>query len=300
MEKSQFNTPVLFLIFNRPATTIKVLEAIRLAKPSQLFISSDGPRETKQGEKALVEGLRKDVLNLIDWPCEVKTLFRSENLGCKYAVSGAIDWFFENVEQGIILEDDCVPDPSFFRFCEELLEKYKDTSNVMSICGYNVFDTTKASSSYIFSDYFRSWGWATWKNSWNQIDLSLSKYKKVIAEKNLSTYYPNRLQRLIMQKKISLSEEVNNNSWAIPWVVSHHLNYFLTIIPTVNLVENIGFDNNFSTHTKENRWDKIFFAHKKKSISFPLVHPLSVNNSMSFNNGFLRRETLRFVLKKIF
>src|SRR6056297_619848 len=129
-KQKQFETPVLFLIFNRLDTTKQVFEEIRKAKPKQLFIAADGPR-TKQ-EKEKTDAVRKYVLDNIGWKCSVKKLFRNKNLGCKYAVSGAIDWFFENVEQGIILEDDCLPSQSFFRFCEELLEKYKDDERVMS------------------------------------------------------------------------------------------------------------------------------------------------------------------------
>ena len=111
-------TPVLFVIFNRPDTTQKVFNAIRQAKPKQLFVAADGPREGKEGEKEKCEQVR-EIIEQIDWDCEVKTLFRDKNLGCKIAVSSAIDWFFENVEEGIILEDDCLPSQSFFWYCQE-------------------------------------------------------------------------------------------------------------------------------------------------------------------------------------
>ena len=130
-------SPVLFLVFNRPDTTRRVLEAIRQAQPSQLFIAADGPREGKSGEAEKCADVRRIVNEGIDWDCEVKTLFRDKNLGCKVAVSRAIDWFFEHVEEGIILEDDCLPHPTFFRFCEELLNKYRDDERIGQISGDN-------------------------------------------------------------------------------------------------------------------------------------------------------------------
>ena len=139
MAKSEFipphplNTAVLFLVFNRPDTTRQVFEAIRKAKPPRLYVAADGPREDHPGEDEKVREIRDYVMNNIDWDCEIKTLFRDKNLGCKYAVSGAITWFFENEEMGIILEDDCLPSQSFFWYCEELLKKYKDIDTIMHI-----------------------------------------------------------------------------------------------------------------------------------------------------------------------
>jgi len=142
--------PVLFLIFNRPDTTKQVFEAIREYQPKQLFIAADGPREEKHNEKELCEETRK-IAQKVDWDCEVKTLFRNENLGCRDAVSSAIDWFFENVEDGIILEDDCLPNQSFFKFCEEMLELYKNDTRIMHISGNNLLNNVKSKTDYYFS-----------------------------------------------------------------------------------------------------------------------------------------------------
>ncbi|MBC8435307.1 nucleotide-diphospho-sugar transferase, partial [archaeon] len=133
--KFELTTPVLYLVFNRPGYVKKTFPEIRKAKPMQLFIGADGPRNSE--EKKKTDAVRKYILENIDWKCDVKTLFRKENLGCKHAVSGAINWFFKNVEQGIILEDDCLPDQSFFRFCQELLAKYENSKQVMQINGTN-------------------------------------------------------------------------------------------------------------------------------------------------------------------
>ena len=151
----KITVPVLFCVFNRIDLTKETFEAIRKAKPQKLYFASDGARESRQGESLKVDSIREFVLNSIDWECEVKTLFREKNLGCKNALSEAIDWVFENEEQAIILEDDCVPSFSFFIFCQELLEKYKNDENIMHISGtHHLEDYTKINSSYYLSDAF--------------------------------------------------------------------------------------------------------------------------------------------------
>ena len=149
----QFETPILFLIFNRPDTTKQVFERIRELKPKYLYIAADGARENRKNEKEKTE-LAREIATNIDWKCEHKILFSEKNLGCKIAVSSAIDWFFENVEQGIILEDDCVPNKSFFQFCEELLKKYKHNEEIMQINGTNILGKSKMEASYVSSHYF--------------------------------------------------------------------------------------------------------------------------------------------------
>ena len=135
MEK-ELTSRILFLIFNRPDTTQRVFNEIRRVKPTKLFVAADGPRKNKEGETERCQAAR-DIINQVDWDCDLHKLFRDKNLGCKMAVSSAINWFFENVEEGIILEDDCLPHPTFFRFCQELLGKYRDDERVMVISGDN-------------------------------------------------------------------------------------------------------------------------------------------------------------------
>ena len=160
-------TAVLFLIYKRLDTARRVFEVIRVARPPRLYVASDGPRESKEGEAEKVQAVRDYVMSHIDWDCEVKTLFREKNLGCKYAVSGAISWFFENEEMGIILEDDCLPSMSFFWFCEELLDKYKDDERIVNITGCNFQQgRNNTGYSYYFSIYSHIWGWAGWRSSW--------------------------------------------------------------------------------------------------------------------------------------
>jgi hypothetical protein len=297
-KNNSFQIPILFLVFNRLETTKKVFEEIRKAKPSKLYIASDGSRENRLEEKEKVEEVRKYVLDNIDWKCKIKTLFRKENLGCKYAVSGALDWFFENVEQGIILEDDCLPSQSFFRFCDELLERYKNDEKIMSISGFNPLKKFDIKESYAFSKYFYCWGWATWRRAWKKNDLKLRKYQKIEKERKLKEYYPNFIERILREKRVKdvLSKKVN--SWAIPWSISHQLNKSFSIIPKINLIKNIGFSKD-SKHTKENKWDKKFLVHKSNEMEFPLKHPVIIRENKLYTKKCLNQELIRIILKKI-
>ena len=171
---SLFETPVLFLIFNREDTTQKVFNVLRRQKPKYLYVAADGPRKNKEGEAEKCRRTR-DIINQVDWDCELKTLFREENRGCKMAVSSAISWFFEQVEQGIILEDDCLPHPSFFPFCEELLIRYKDDDRIGHIGG-NCFlpGLIEDGLSYDFCSISHIWGWASWRRVWKNYDVNFS------------------------------------------------------------------------------------------------------------------------------
>jgi len=154
----QLTTPVLFLIFNRPDTTQKVFDAIREAKPAKLFVAADGARANKPDDELKCSASRK-IIEMIDWECDLQLLYRDENYGCRIAISSAIDWFFENVDEGIILEDDCLPSKSFFWFCQELLEKFRDDERVMQINGnYYLDGLIEFKESYYFSALNACWG----------------------------------------------------------------------------------------------------------------------------------------------
>ena len=182
-----FQTPILFLIFNRPDTTKRVFESIRSIKPAKLYIAADGDRKDKVGEDLLCKDTRS-IIDLIDWECEIKTLFRPENLGCKIAVSSAIDWFFENEEQGIILEDDCLPNESFYIYCETLLNYYAFNERIMHISGNNFQDgMMRGNGSYYFSNYNHIWGWASWKRAWKAYNVDLSFLTETLIEKQFDT-----------------------------------------------------------------------------------------------------------------
>ncbi len=244
---SSLKTPVLFLIFNRPDVTFRVFEEIRKAEPKQLFIAADGPRENKEGEAERCEQARS-ILKKIDWNCEVKTMFLDKNLGCRDAVSSAITWFFNNVEEGIILEDDCLPNQNFFTFCQTLLEKYRDNERIMHIGGANFQDGIKrGSSSYYFSVYPGIWGWATWKRAWGKYLINMDDFESFRKNQSIFNLKPIADYNLEKLSKTFIREI---STWDYQWMYSVWKNNGICIIPNLNLISNIGFGVN-ATHTIE-------------------------------------------------
>jgi hypothetical protein len=247
----QITVPVLFLVFNRIDLTKETFEAIRKAKPQKLYIASDGARESRHGEGLKVDSIREFVLNSIDWECEVKTLFRKKNLGCKNAISEAIDWVFENEDKAIILEDDCVPSMSFFYYCQEMLEKYEQDDNIMHISGtYYLEDYAKINSSYYLSKLLGIWGWATWKRAWRHYDSSMEGYTTNRDSGLILEYFHDYD---ITNLKIKYFDDVfynqNGTNWDPVWAYAIVKNNAFCISPTVNLVKNTGFQDGIeATH----------------------------------------------------
>lgn len=243
----RFETPILLLIFNRPDTTGKVFNLLREIKPAKLFISGDGARSNKSGEKEKVEQAR-EITKTIDWECDVKYNFSDTNLGCKKGVSSGINWFFENVSSGIIIEDDVLPDKSFFGFCGNMLEKYEDDVQVMHIGGANFQDGIKrGEGSYYFSKLCHVWGWASWARAWEKYNVRIDDEETEIdnvlnntfTEKGLRDYY----RKYILKVK---SEQLD--TWDYQWAYSIWKNNGVSIIPNKNLTTNIGFGGD-ATHT---------------------------------------------------
>jgi hypothetical protein len=172
---SNHKSAVLFLVFSRPHLTAQVMATIRAAQPKRLYVAADGPRK-RPGEDELCNEARR-IATEVDWPCEVRTLFRDTNLGCRVGVSTAMDWFFEHEKEGIILEDDCVPSQSFFPYCAELLDRYRDDARIMCISGDNPrARPVQRRESYVFSRYPLIWGWATWQRAWRLYDATRSSW----------------------------------------------------------------------------------------------------------------------------
>jgi len=266
---SPLTTPVLFLIFNRPDTTQKVFNAIRQAKPKQLFIAADGPRPDKEGEIEKCQKARQ-IATSVDWDCEVKTLFRDKNLGCKIAVSSAIDWFFENVEEGIILEDDCLPSQSFFWFCQELLKYYRDDTRIMHISGDNFqFGKTRGEGSYYFSKYAHIWGWATWKRAWKCYDVNMKNFGNFFKSNQVINIFSIKQQQKYWMNIFQRVYDGKIGTWDYQWTYTCFINNGLCIMPNVNLVLNIGFSKE-AFHTKDG--NSIFSKMEAKEIT-EIRHP---------------------------
>ncbi len=250
----QLQTPILFLIFNRPDTTKRVFDEIKKQKPKYLYIASDWPRENKQWENEIVEKTRKMVIDQIDRDCEVKTLFREKNLWCKIAVSQWISRFFENVEEWIILEDDCLPDQSFFGFCETMLEKYKDDTRIMHISGDCFLPKKRQNNKeYFFSYHNHIWGWATWKRAWKMYDpdiKTLPEFKKLNLITNITS---NFFSKRVWLHNFELVFDWKHDTWDYQWTYCMRSNNGLAILPWVNLISNIWFSPD-ALHTKNETW----------------------------------------------
>jgi hypothetical protein len=243
------NTAVLFLIFNRPHTTAEVFAAIREARPERLYVGADGPRADREGEAERCAEARR-IATDADWPCEVRTLFRNDNLGCRRAVNGAITWFFEHEEEGIILEDDCLPHPSFFPYCAALLERYREDPQIMCITGNNFqADMRGWPYSYYYSIFNHCWGWASWRRAWALYDAELEAFDPATAPRMLNKLCPVRGFGAHWSRILNRVKAGGVDSWAYIWTWSCFRQRGLTCTPKVNLVSNIGFGD-AGTHTK--------------------------------------------------
>jgi len=264
---------LLFLVFNRPDLTRKVFARIREAKPKRLFLAADGPRPGREGEAALCAEAR-GVVEQVDWPCRVETLFRERNLGCRVAVSSAITWFFENVADGIILEDDCLPDLSFFRYSTELLDRYATKHSVMAVGG-NCFQRAgfDPGSSYYFSIYPHCWGWATWRRAWEHYQEEMKEWPVLRATDWLLGLHGNTAAMRYWTRIFDQMHENRVDTWDYIWTFTCWRMGGLTALPAVNLVENIGFGPG-ATHTVESRAE----TERKRAgrLAFPLHHPRAV------------------------
>lgn len=285
----QFQVPILFLVFNRPDTTAIVFEELRKLRPARLYVAADGARPGRQDEIEKCKETR-DVATKVDWPCEVKTLFREENLGCGKAVSGAISWFFDEVEEGIILEDDCLPSPTFFQFCEELLMKYRDDDRVMHIGGNNFLGDRQVNGrSYYFSRYGHIWGWATWRRAWKMYDFEMKRYESVKEMGLFDRYFFNRLERIYRLEKFDSIINKKRDTWDYQWDFARFVNSGLSVIPKVNLVKNIGYRED-ATHTTKR--DKRIERMQSHEMTFPLTHPpflmRDIRTDHAYVNTFLR------------
>jgi hypothetical protein len=239
--------PVLFLIFNRPEPTRQVFEAIRAYQPSRLYIAADGPRPEKSSEWSRCAEARSIVTQL-DWECELRTLFRDENLGCGTAVSEAITWFFDQEEEGIILEDDCLPDPSFFPFCEEMLERYRDAPQVGSVSGDNFLPRSlRLGQPYGFSKYVQIWGWATWRRFWKAYDFKLSgewsEWDAIVRRANPVENQARYWVEILKALRCGLID-----TWDFQVMFSSWRHQYVHIFPGRNLVTNLGYGGD-ATHT---------------------------------------------------
>jgi hypothetical protein len=241
---------VVFCVFNRPSPTRAVFAAIAHARPAQLLIVADGPRKNRPGEAELCRQVR-EIVQRVDWPCEVLTNFSDANLGCRERIISGLDWAFSQVEEAIVLEDDCLPDPSFFPFCRELLERYRGDSR---------FGMTHI------------WGWATWRSAWAKYDRHLRQWPEIKRANVLGEVFDDpRLVKYWTARFDEMHDDTGPNTWDYQWAYTNLVHNALCITPAVNLVTNIGFGAD-ATHTTSAHKNPAFAAHP---LEFPLRHPTS-------------------------
>jgi len=255
-------TPVIFIIFNRPDLTRRSFAAIRQAQPETLIVVADGPRSHRPGEAGQCAATR-DIIDQVDWPCQVIKEYADVNLGCKNRVASGITAAFQRVDRAIILEDDCLPEPTFFTFCETMLDYYATNEQVMAVSGNNFLfkRSTDIQDSYYFSQYVNIWGWATWKRAWDKYDVTMSDWP-IVRDQHLFNQ--------VWTKRFDLAHANKIDTWDIQWTYTCLRHHGLTVVPKHNLVSNVGFARPDATHTKVKT---IVAEMDTQPMIFPLQHP---------------------------
>lgn len=269
-----FDVPVSFHIFNRPEVTARVFKIIKTIRPKYLFVTADGPREKHTQDQANCHKVRNIVDNNIDWDCELYKNYSDINKGSYKSTSEGITWVFNNVEEAIILEDDCLPSLSFFRFCKELLDYYRDDKRISIISGNNFQKNMKDyPHSYYFSSYTHNWGWATWRRTWEQVDLQMNNWTEFRDSGCLKTVFSDISAQYYWEQIFQKMSEPNSRQhWDYKLFLSSIMNNSLNILPNINLVSNIGFGEN-ATNCKKNSWVSNLPTF---DMNFPLKHPPSI------------------------
>jgi hypothetical protein len=279
--------PVLLIVFNRPDKAEKVFRRIRQIKPKQLFIAGDAPRQNKEDDTVKCERTR-EIVTAVDWECEVHTLFQEANLGCGRGPAAAISWFFSHVESGIILEDDCLPEETFFRFCNELLHRYRDNEQIMMISGTTPVRFRGRKQDYFFSKYGTTWGWASWRRAWLKFDYDLRSWEnKGEREKVMSSFKTEREKQYFLNVFEKTFNKTDVSWWDYQWLFARVLHGGLSVMPVSNQIENIGFGKD-ATHT----FDPLSPDANKKTapLHFPLRHPDVIKTDEAYDSKLLFKE----------
>jgi hypothetical protein len=275
-------TPVALFVFNRPEPTRAVFERIAGARPPVLLIVADGPRAERVGEDERC-GAARAIVDRVDWPCEVLKDFSPTNLGCRRRMSSGIDWVFGQVPQAVLLEDDCVPEPTFFGFADEMVERFAGNDRVMMVAGNNPLAPWKSSrSSYHFSHCTSIWGWATWRRAWAAYDVDMKAWTDPAARQRMAT----TLGEELYQRRVPIYDKTHRgliDTWDFQWNFARFIRGGLTVVPSVNLVSNIGFGAGAThTHKATHPWANQPTA----PMEFPLRHPQAVNADREFDRAF--------------
>jgi hypothetical protein len=285
------NIPVVLIVYKRTETTRRVFEVIRKVRPSKFYLVADGPKNISQ--KKICDEVVRIVEKGIDWECDLIKIESAFNLGLARRVQTGLDEVFSMEKHAIILEDDTLPDPSFFKFCEELLNKYKNNERVAHISGCNLYpEVFKGNSSYCFSSIINIWGWATWARAWKHFDLQMPSWEKEHKNQFLQNWCKSRYRETQKQTRKMFDLHCKNDdpwAWSYQWIYNcWHLNG-LSVIPSKNLVANIGFGRD-ATNTKSPTPIDLFPA-QLQSMNFPLLHPAFEQN-LAFEKRYSQMERL--------
>ena len=286
MSPFTLTTPVALLVFNRPDETSRVFAAIREARPQQLLVIADGPRTNRPDEVARCIKVRQ-IIEQVDWPCQVEYLYSETNLGCRKRVSSGLDWVFSQVEEAIILEDDCLPDQTFFRYCQEMLALYRYDERVMMVSGSNLLEEWKtATQSYHFSYYGGVWGWASWRRAWHYYDVDMPLWGEPEIRDRVCDVIGAKIDFNKRAKAFDNTASGRIDTWDYQWSFARLMQSGLTVVPSVNLVSNIGFGRD-ATHTKNARASVANL--EVRQCSFPLMITPFVAVDRGYDAAFLKK-----------
>ena len=264
------NTPILVIIYKRSKTLKKVIESIKKVKPKKIYFAANAPASNNSSEVRKVLKTR-DLIKTINWECEIKRLFHKKHLIASESISSGISWFFENENEGIIIEDDCVLSRDFYFFSQELLKKYRDNKSVFQICASNFQDgNIRNDGDYYFSRFNHIWGWASWKRSWEKFDLSLNNFDQAIINKAIDDNFNDFFVRIYWKIMVYYSKQFKYDTWDFQWMICMWIQKSYCITPNVNLVRNIGFGKN-STNTDNSlsKWSNM----EEKNLPRPWLEP---------------------------
>lgn len=289
MSEFTLTTPITFIFFNRPDTTMQVFSCIREAKPKKLYLVSDGPRANRNGEKEIVEQLRKTVEDAVDWECEVHRDYADANMGCHKRMRSGISNTLAKEETTIIIEDDIVPLPCFFPYCQELLSRYREDERIFFISGNNLLqDDSVRDGSYVISRYPSIWGWATWSRAWEKYDDSMAFWEKVKKDGCVRRYYGERFGAMF-EKQLECAYTGERDTWDYQWEATRMYYGGYGITPKYNLIDNIGFNREDATHTQGG----CMYDFARKELPFPLVRPAHEDVDDRYDKRYIRKIVAR-------
>lgn len=285
MEDFKLIAPVAFIVFNRLDCTQEVLGKIRLARPEKLYVIADGPRADKDGEKEKVEAVRRYIEQNVDWECKVQYNYAEHNMGSKYRIYSGLNWVFSQEERAIVLEDDCVPSTDFFRFCQELLELYKDNESIWMISGINKLRKQHSKEAYFFARFSEIWGWATWKRAWSQIDIEMDSWKRERKKGTIKYAYDFFSYRCYLREADHQVRD-KRDAWDIPWRYSMFLHHGIGIVPRENMIMNIGCGREDASNTKDLVDDDFTYG---SAMPFPLQKQSCIKIDTKYDKACLRK-----------